>query len=320
MKARTGKIARLPRAIRGQLNQRLADGMSGEALLDWLHSQPAVLEVLVRDFAARPILKQNLSEWRQGGFRDWEAQQERIETVRQIAEEAEELETTAIELPDRLSAIVAARFASLIAATAKVKDWSKPRQRAQLMELCEGIATLRRFDQGAARLKLEREQLAMKQAELQLAQEAGKKRTENEWREWAKAYHDKLIRECKTSDELLQATQRLIFGEVDREKEPAGGSPENDASTSRHKSAEQLRDSTANIVKYRDEIEADKADIEFQENQLKMREVEAVDAVREALREIFSNEVKGTSEGASDPKNRNLSTQESQGQSSPVKP
>ena len=65
MKARTDKIARLPKAVREQLNQRLADGEQGETLLEWLHSLPEVLQVLMRDFEDRPILKQNLSRsWR----------------------------------------------------------------------------------------------------------------------------------------------------------------------------------------------------------------------------------------------------------------
>ena len=217
MKTRNGKIARLPKAVRDQLNQRLADGMPGEALLDWLHDQPEVLEVLARDFEGRPILKQNLSEWRQGGFRDWEARQERLEVLRHIEEEAADVAAAAPDLPDRMSTIVAARFASLIAATSKVKDWSKPRQRAQLMELCEGISTLRRFDQDAARIKLGREQLEMKKAELALAEEAGKKRTHAEWRAWTDAYMTRVLNSSKTTEEALRGMLILLYGHADEE-------------------------------------------------------------------------------------------------------
>lgn len=217
MRARNGKIARLPKVIREQLNQRLADGEAGETLLEWLHAQPEVLEVLIRDFEGRPILKQNLSDWRRGGFRDWEARQERIETVRRIAEEADDIESAAAELPDRLSAIVAERFASLIAATASVKDWSKPRLRAQLMELCGGVASLRRFDQGVARLKLEREQLDLKKAELALAQEAQTKRTHEQWREWTDAHTSHLLKTCKSPEEVLRGILILLNGHADED-------------------------------------------------------------------------------------------------------
>ena len=68
---RKGKIARLPRAIREELNKRLDDNELGIRLLDWLNSLPEVQRVLARDFAARPVNKVNLSAWRSGGFQDW---------------------------------------------------------------------------------------------------------------------------------------------------------------------------------------------------------------------------------------------------------
>jgi len=40
-RARTGKIAKLPRAAREELNARLADGEATEAILKWLNEQPA---------------------------------------------------------------------------------------------------------------------------------------------------------------------------------------------------------------------------------------------------------------------------------------
>lgn len=218
MKARIGKIARLPKAIREQLNQRLADGESGETLLRWLHNLPEVIEVLVREFEGRPILKQNLSEWRQGGFREWEARQERLAQLRLLSDEADDVESASPHLPDRMAALLAGRFASLIAATMQVKDWSKPRHRAQLMELNEAVATLRRFDQGAARLKLECEQLEIKKAELQLAQEAQTKRTHEQWREWTQAFMQALReQDAINPEQALREFLTLLYGHADEE-------------------------------------------------------------------------------------------------------
>ncbi|MEZ5386495.1 MAG: hypothetical protein R3F13_13365 [Prosthecobacter sp.] len=217
MKARTGKIARLPKAVRDRLNERLAGGEQGEPLLEWLHGLPEVLEVLVRDFEGRLILKQNLSDWRKGGFRDWEARQERLEQVRLITEEAEDTQAAAPELADRMAALLAGRFASLIANTAHVKDWSKPRQRAQLMEMCEGVASLRRFDQGGKRLDLEREQLEMKKAELELAREAQTKRTHAQWREWTRAEMDRILNSSQTPEQVVSGLLILLHGHADEE-------------------------------------------------------------------------------------------------------
>ncbi len=317
MKARTGKIARLSKAVRDRLNQRLADGESGEALLEWLHSLPEVLEVLTRHFEARPILKQNLSEWRQGGFRDWEARQERLEQVRHLCEEAADVQASVSELPDQLSAILATRFASLMAATAKVKDWSKPRQRAQLMEMCEGIATLRRFDQGAARLKLEREMLSTKQAELLLAQEAHKKRTAAEWREWMKGCMKQLFQESKSGDELMIATHNLIFGDLNSDSIGEIMARKKDAGDAREE--EPLESIADNIVKLRDEVTASRAELAFQGNKVQMAKTEACDAVLEALN-LWRASRRNDTADAEVAGNQDLSTQEGQTESNSVKP
>lgn len=218
MRTRTGKIARLPKAVRDQLNQRLADGESGETLLPWLHSMPEVLEVLTRDFEGRPILKQNLSEWRQGGFRDWEARQERLDQLRLLTEEADDLDSASPHLPDRMAALLAGRFASVISDTLHVKDWAKPRLRAQLLEMNEAVATLRRFDQGAARLKLECEQLEIKKAELQLAKEAQTKRTHEQWREWTQAFMRALrAQDAIKPEQALREFLTLLYGHADEQ-------------------------------------------------------------------------------------------------------
>lgn len=217
MKTRNGKIARLPRTIREELNRRMADGAQAESLLNWLHAQPEVLEVLTRDFEGRPILKQNLSEWRQGGFRDWEARQERLAVMCEIEEEAAEVEETAPALSDKLAALLAMRFAGVMAAMSGIKDWSKPRHRAQLMEMAEAVATLRRFDQGVKRLKLEQEQLDIKKAELHLAQEAQTKRTHEQWREWTDAYTSHLLKTSKSPEEALRGILILLHGHADED-------------------------------------------------------------------------------------------------------
>ena len=43
---RTGKIARLPRQVRDELNRRLRDGQKGSQLAAWLNALPKVLSIL----------------------------------------------------------------------------------------------------------------------------------------------------------------------------------------------------------------------------------------------------------------------------------
>jgi len=47
---RLGKIARLPRGIREELNRRLADGEVGRSLLEWLNALPEVTTALAAHF------------------------------------------------------------------------------------------------------------------------------------------------------------------------------------------------------------------------------------------------------------------------------
>ena len=67
---RTGKIARLPRALREQVNCRLLDGQPGTEIVAWLNELPEVKDTLARDFGGRPVSEQNLTDWKQGGYQD----------------------------------------------------------------------------------------------------------------------------------------------------------------------------------------------------------------------------------------------------------
>src|SRR6266446_1219578 len=79
--ARNGKIARLPHNLRDQINRRLRDNEPGKMILSWLNSMPEVKTILTVQFDSRPINKQNLSEWRLGGFLDWLTRQEAFESL-----------------------------------------------------------------------------------------------------------------------------------------------------------------------------------------------------------------------------------------------
>jgi hypothetical protein len=72
---RKGKIARLPRNIRETLNSRLEDGEVGSDLVLWLNTLPEVRSILASQFEGSPITPQNLSQWKQGGFLDWQRNQ-----------------------------------------------------------------------------------------------------------------------------------------------------------------------------------------------------------------------------------------------------
>ncbi len=157
---RIGKIARLPREIRAHLNRRLQDGQTGRSLLPWLNGLPEVLAVLAREFGGSPVSEQNLSQWKQGGYREWLAQQEMLAGVRELTGNAKELNEAANGLlADHLATVVASRFAAELAGwDGEVTD--ELRRKLRLLQgLCRDVAELRRGDHSAGRLKIEQERL-----------------------------------------------------------------------------------------------------------------------------------------------------------------
>lgn len=152
---RNGKIARLPQAVRRELNQRLNDGEQGKPLVAWLNDLPAVKAVLERDFQGRAVTEQNLSEWRQGGFLEWQRHQEALECVRTAAEQSQELadEAGGVPLTDVLSASVALLLTKLIREVENSKE-STSESRAELVTLLREWTAVRQGDHKAARLKM----------------------------------------------------------------------------------------------------------------------------------------------------------------------
>ena len=155
---RKGKIARLPHEIRGELNQRLQDGEPGNRLVVWLNSLPKVREALKEEFGARPITEQNLSEWKLGGYADWERHEGSCELVKRLTDEAGDLEVAAGDgvVSDRLATVVAAELAALT--RLMLAETTDPRERWQrLKEMLPELARLRREDHKAAALLMEKE-------------------------------------------------------------------------------------------------------------------------------------------------------------------
>jgi hypothetical protein len=155
---RNGKIARLPRNIRDELNHRLEDGEPGARILAWLNALPPVQAVLSAGFGGGAVNAQNLSNWRMGGYQDWLKQQERRNLVRELAENAEELAADAggVEISNHLSAVLVAELAeSARTALAAITDPSEKCVRQQ--EILQILARVRRQDYLAGKLAIERE-------------------------------------------------------------------------------------------------------------------------------------------------------------------
>lgn len=168
MTTRNGKIARLPRAVREQLNRRLDDGEDGAAVMKWLNGLPEVREALARDFGGEPISAQNLTNWRQGGFLEWQRHQDALGAMRTLAEQGRELEaaTGGVSPADLLANGVTAALSRQVAIAAAMDDG--PEKLNALLNLSRETARLRHGDHARRRMDEER---ARQQAEQSKARE-----------------------------------------------------------------------------------------------------------------------------------------------------
>ena len=158
---RNGKIARLPRDIRSQLNRRIADGEPGTRLVEWLNTLPQVMHTLAEGFGGREITEQNLSEWKQRGYLDWLARQETLACARELADDTGELSEAADgSLADHLAMVLSARYAKLVSGWNGEMDEAFRRQARALRLLCQDIVELRRGDHNAERLRLDLDRFA----------------------------------------------------------------------------------------------------------------------------------------------------------------
>ena len=161
---RNGKIARLPRQISDELNRGLQNGDLGVRLVEWLNGLPEVRKVLSECFGGRPISEQNLSEWKAGGYCDWQARQDALSQARELAADAKEYtEASDGRLTDYLATVLAARYAAALAGWDGEISEDFRRKLRVLRGLCQDIVELRRGDHSGARLNTEQQRLEREQ-------------------------------------------------------------------------------------------------------------------------------------------------------------
>ena len=163
--SRNGKIARLPHKIREQLNHRIQDGEKAKSLAKWLNSLPEVQSILDHHFSGRPINAVNLTEWKNGGYRDWLLHQDANEFVQHL----EDSFTLVAKTSDNTVGQMFAHWLVLhygIAAKALVLNESNPSLKwSRLHQLCLDVTRLRRVELAAERLELETTRFNTEQGE-----------------------------------------------------------------------------------------------------------------------------------------------------------
>ena len=151
----TGKISRLPDAIREQLNIRLDNGEVGSTILKWLNSLPEVRDILKREFNGRPIDKYSLSEYRQRAFRKWQVRRDALRFSSQLPDP--EPTPTSAHLLDRFVQWATLRLAAAAESSTPADD---PQQELRELRLfLADIIPLRRSELISRRICLEEQRL-----------------------------------------------------------------------------------------------------------------------------------------------------------------
>jgi len=171
---RNGKLARLPQLIREQINRRLDDGEQGHHVVKWLNTLPEVKTLMEAEFNGQPVNENNLSNWKLGGYLDWQTQQEGLETTRQLRSEAAQLGKAAgRQFTDQLAVCLTARLAVALRQFNAVQD-DPAAQLNLLRELCLRLAALRKGDHNLESLKLKRDRFDLELKKLE-AKDAARK-------------------------------------------------------------------------------------------------------------------------------------------------
>jgi hypothetical protein len=223
---RNGKIARLPRPVREELNQRLHHGEQGKQLVAWLNTLPEVQAIMRSDFAGRPIREQSISEWKQRGYREWLAFQQAGEIA------ALRGETVPQRSLEQVAAIAANEL--LLLARKRMTGATDEEKWQILRELSGDIDKLRRTDQSADRLDLERcrlafeeEKRARRRAEL-ASPTPRRRRRKLTFQEWAESGGEHftllmdLIREARAERSLGKTSGKVSVQEASRDRVVSG--------------------------------------------------------------------------------------------------
>jgi viroplasmin and RNaseH domain-containing protein len=158
--SRNGKIARLPAPLREQINLRLQNGEKGRDIIAWLNSNNEVKALLASEFGGHEISDDNLSQWKHGGYHDWEMLQATLAETQRIVSEGAELDKVGEKaLGDKLAAWMLGRYA---VATRKLIEHEDDQAAWKLLrEVCHDLVALRRGDHFAEWLRIDREKLAL---------------------------------------------------------------------------------------------------------------------------------------------------------------
>ena len=209
--SRKGKIARLPSAIRDEVNRRLLEGQSGSKILPWLNSLPEAKAVLDEDFEGLLVTDQNLSEWRKGGFAEWLARREKLEATKELSQFAANVAKAGNgSLSEGAAAILAGKLLELLEGLGDEKPTAET-----LDALTLALSRLRAGDHNAEKLRLTTLRLDQTAELLELERQKFQRTTCELFMKWREDERARNIADGPgTNDEKINQLGSEMFGEL----------------------------------------------------------------------------------------------------------
>lgn len=200
------KIGRLPYATRNELNERMRDGATGTACLEWLNAHPDMLRVIAETGCA-PVNAQNLSDWRQTGYTDWLSDQKETERLRRFADLSGAIVTASGGDPTAVGSRLL---------TAKILEAIRTADGNDAEGLAKAISTLRKQDIAARRTDLAADKLDQDRQRLALDQKKFARTTCELFVQWHEDQRAVDIVNDRTKDAAgkVDALGRLMFADL----------------------------------------------------------------------------------------------------------
>lgn len=204
-RAYRSKIGQLPFDFRHELNNRIRDGRTGQELVDWINASPE-FKALRKRIRCGDVNAQNLSDWRGTGYRDWLINQDKAAHIRSMSEYARTVVAEAGGDPASVgTAILTDKLLTILAEADAPTD-----------ALVKAVVSLRDSSTAAKRVKLQQDQLALREQQFSLERKKYQRQTCELFIKW---FNNRKIKEIITdrsadADAKTEALGRELFGEL----------------------------------------------------------------------------------------------------------
>lgn len=227
-RTRQGKIARLPHHLRDEVNHRLHNGETGGTILAWLNVHPDAVRVWDNHFEGAPATAQNLSEWRLGGYRDWQMNRQKVEDLKTLSSHAAELAKAGTGVESGTTAILAGHIMDswetlLFSGGGSEGEGGEdgegggngPDLALNFSRLAQAATRLKKVSLDEQKLELEKRKLKQKDKQLELEREKFETLAVSKFMEWVKRPEAVAVLDSgKPATVQMDLLRELMFGKA----------------------------------------------------------------------------------------------------------